>query len=207
MRARILDAAEQCLLEGGFRSGRLHSAIAARAGLSRPTVYKYVGDQDAISAALIARELTAFLGRLEPLLAAPGPIAEHLVTVLTFVVDYARNHPLLAAAVRDVPEQVLPAFTTRAGELIAQVEPVVRPHLRRRISRGELPDVDPRLLVDLFSRVAISLVFTSGLVDLSDPEALRGYLGALGPLVQSLRAGGGEGAGGGGGEGDGGAAG
>jgi hypothetical protein len=34
IRARILDAAEGCLLDGGFRSGRLHSTIAARARIS-----------------------------------------------------------------------------------------------------------------------------------------------------------------------------
>ena len=47
-RARILDAAAQCLTAGGLGSARLHTAIASLAGLSRPTVYKHVGDQDAI---------------------------------------------------------------------------------------------------------------------------------------------------------------
>jgi AcrR family transcriptional regulator len=187
IRARILDAAERCLLDGGFRSGRLHSTIAARAGLSRPTLYKYVGDQDAISNALINRELTTFLKLLEPILEARAPIGEHLVTVLAFVVHHGRSHPLLRAALRDVPEQVLPSFTTRAGLLIEQVELVVRPHLQRRIDEGELPDVDPRLLIDALSRVAISMVFTNGLVDLTDPDTLRGYLGAVGLILNTTR--------------------
>jgi AcrR family transcriptional regulator len=187
IRARILDAAEGCLLDGGFRSGRLHSTIAARAGLSRPTLYKYVGDQDAISNALIHRELTRFLELLAPILEARAPIGEHLVTVLTFVVDHARNHPLLRAALRDVPEQVLPSFTTHAGVLIERVELVTRPHLQRRIDSGELPDVDPRLLIDALSRVAISMVFTNGLVDLTDPDTLRGYLGAMGLILSGIR--------------------
>jgi hypothetical protein len=36
---------------------------------------------------------------------------------------------------------------------------VARPHPQRRIDAGELPEVDPRLLVDALSRVAISMVF------------------------------------------------
>jgi hypothetical protein len=45
------------------------------------------------------------------------------------------------------------------GELTRRVELVARPHPQRRIDAGELPEVDPRLLVDALSRVAISMVF------------------------------------------------
>src|SRR5689334_16824710 len=41
IRERILDAATQCLLDEGL-DARLHAMIAERAGISRPTVYKYI---------------------------------------------------------------------------------------------------------------------------------------------------------------------
>ncbi len=181
MRAQVLAAAEKCLLEGGFAAGRLHSAIARRAGLSRPTVYKYVGDQDAIIAAVIQREFEGFLQQLRPVLDQELPFAEHLLEVMTFVVGQAREHPLLRAALRDTPDRVLPWFTTHAGGLISQVEPLTLPGVRRYIAAGELPDTDPRLLVDALCRIALSLVFTEGLFDLSEPAALRAYLAALMP--------------------------
>jgi hypothetical protein len=84
---------------------------------------------------------------------------------------------------------VLPSFTTHAGVLIERVELATRPHLQRRIDAGELPDVDPRLLIDALSRVAISMVFTNGLVDLTDPDSLRGYLGAVGLILNGIRSG------------------
>ncbi|HEY1966665.1 MAG TPA: TetR/AcrR family transcriptional regulator [Pseudonocardia sp.] len=176
MRDRVLAAAEQCLLEGGFGSSRLHSEIARRAGLSRPTVYKYVGDQDSIIAAVIQREFELFLARLRPVLELRLPFDEHLVAVMTFVVGQAREHPLLQAALRDTPERLLPWFTTRAGALVEQVEPLALPGIRRYIAAGELPDVDPRMLLDALCRIGLSLVFTNGLFDLSDPDALRAYL-------------------------------
>jgi AcrR family transcriptional regulator len=181
MRDRVLAAAEQCLLEGGFGSNRLHSEIARRAGLSRPTVYKYVGDQDCIIAAVIQREFELFLARLRPVLEQQLPFSEHLVAVMTFVIGQAREHPLLQAALRDTPERLLPWFTTRAGALIEQVQPLALPGIQRYIAAGELPDRDPRILLDALCRIALSLVFTNGLFDLTDPEALQVYLRALVP--------------------------
>jgi AcrR family transcriptional regulator len=185
MRDQVLAAAETCLLEGGFRAARLHSAIARRAGLSRPTVYKYVGDQDAIIAAVIQREFTGFLDRLRPVLEQRMPFREHLVTVMTVVVREAREHALLQAAMRDSPERVLPWFTTHAGALIEQVTPLLEPGLRHYVATGELPDAEPRMLADALCRTALSLVFTNGLYDVSQPDTLRAYLSALLPASTS----------------------
>lgn len=176
IRGRVLDAAVQCLLSGGFGSARLHTAIAGLAGLSRPTVYKYVGDQDAIIEALIDRELAVFIERLEPVLQRRQPRGEQIVNVLVFVVHYAREHPLLGAAASTIPDQLLPWFTTHAGTVVERIEPVVEPYFRRYIDEGELPDIDPRVLMDAVGRMALSLIFTTGIVDLSGEAALRDYV-------------------------------
>jgi AcrR family transcriptional regulator len=176
IRDRVLAAAEEVLLEeGGFGSSRLHSSIARRAGLSRPTVYKYAGDQDAIISALILREVGALLGQLEPMMDGAAPFADQLVDVMTFVVRHAREHRLLQAALRDAPTLVLPWFTTRADLLMERVAGVALSYFAEH-PRSDRPEIDPRLLVDAACRIALSLVFTKGLVDLSDPERLRAYL-------------------------------
>ena len=178
VRARVLDAAVQCLAAGGFGSDRLHSSISKLAGLSRPTVYKYVGDQDAIIDALVERELTVFIERLHPVLEQRQPHGEQIVNILVFIVQYAREHPLLSGAA-DVPEKVLPWFTTHAAKVIERVEPVVYPYFRRYIGDGELPDIEPRILIDAVGRMALSLVFTSGIVDLHGEVALRDYVSTI----------------------------
>src|SRR6202165_4103921 len=78
MRRRVLDAAEHCLLEDGYQA-RLHARIARRAGVSRPTVYKYVGDQSAIVQALLQREFVRLWGRLAPVLVSGGSLQQRLV--------------------------------------------------------------------------------------------------------------------------------
>jgi AcrR family transcriptional regulator len=76
---RVLDAAYELYLERGLRETTL-SAVAQRAGVSRPTVYKHVGDVAAVSGAVVARELERFFAEVarlldaaEPAVAATGP--------------------------------------------------------------------------------------------------------------------------------------
>jgi AcrR family transcriptional regulator len=173
MRKRVLDAAVECLLIGGFATGRLHSAIAQRAGLSRPTVYKYVGDQEAILDAVLQRELAIFLGELQTVLDRAFPSGGQISDVIVFVVWHAREHRLLQAALRQIPERVLPWFTIHAHEVIAQLEPMVTPYVEDYLGQSDIP---PRVLIDALSRIALSLVFTTGLVELTSPDELRDYL-------------------------------
>ena len=120
IRERILDAATECLLAEGL-DARLHAMIAERAGISRPTVYKYVGDQAAIVAAILDREYDRFFGLAVPILRTSDDLEAHLVHAIVFVVDYARDHALLQKALSEHPEVILPALTTGSGPLVERV--------------------------------------------------------------------------------------
>ncbi|WP_433327761.1 TetR/AcrR family transcriptional regulator [Spirillospora sp. CA-294931] len=176
IRARILDAAADCLAEGGFASNRLLSVIARRAGLSRPTLYKYGGTLDEIKDALIERELTAFLQLIEPAIDEAEWDADYVVDLLVLLVGHARGHRLLGAAVRDVPDLVLPLFTTHADVTVARVTALAGPIVQRKIDRGEFPPIDAAVLIDVLTRFVLSLVLVNSAVDADDPEALRRYL-------------------------------
>ncbi|MFP5219166.1 MAG: TetR/AcrR family transcriptional regulator, partial [Actinomycetes bacterium] len=54
-RERILDAAGQCFAEHGV-TGTSMAQVAAAAGCSRQTVYRYYADRDALRAAFVDRE-------------------------------------------------------------------------------------------------------------------------------------------------------
>ncbi|WP_236009220.1 TetR/AcrR family transcriptional regulator [Actinomadura physcomitrii] len=194
MHARILDAAAACLTEGGFTSNRMLSAIARRAGVSRPTLYKYGGTLDEIKEALIERELTAYLAEAVPLIDAARWDADYVADLLAFLIGRARAHPLLSAAVRDVPDMVLPWFTVRADITVARVTALAAPVVQDKIDRGELPPVDVPVLIDVLTRVVLSLVFVNSAgVDADDPDDLRRYLRAVTGFV-TLLPGRGEGA-------------
>lgn len=185
--ARILDAAAACLTEGGFTSNRMLSAIARRAGVSRPTLYKYGGTLDEIKEALIERELTAYLAEAVPIIDAARWDAGYVADLLAFLIGRARAHPLLSAAVRDVPEMVLPWFTVRADITVARVTALAAPVVQEKIDRGELPPVDVPVLIDVLTRIVLSLVFVNSAgVDADDPEDLRRYLRTVTGFVALL---------------------
>jgi AcrR family transcriptional regulator len=175
---RILDAAQHCLLEAGV-GARLHARIAERAGVSRPTVYKYVGDQDAIVRALFYRDIERMIAEADPVLRSPGSLRDRFVETIVFFVGYAREHALLQKWLSEKPEMVLPWLTVYAGPIVEQGVVFVGPYITQAIADGDFPDVNPRVVVEWCTRLVLSLITTPGTIDTSSPEALRAYVGDL----------------------------
>jgi AcrR family transcriptional regulator len=190
IRERILDAATECLLAEGL-DARLHAMIAERAGISRPTVYKYVGDQAAIVAAILDRELDQFFGAAVPLLRRSDDLEAHLVDAIVFVVDYGRGHALLQKALREHPELILPALTTESGPLVERVVTLFEEQLGRALSQagsGSSDDVlTPRAAAEWGYRIVISLITTP--TPALDEEGTRQYVASLVRLMGIASAG------------------
>lgn len=180
---RILDAAEDSYLEHG-PSGTTLTGIARRAGVSRPTVYKHLGDLETIAATLLARELDVFFDRLEEVLDrapdAPGMLTEGL----HFTVTYARDHDLLQRLLTVEPLVVLNRFTREAVPVMERGMRLLEPRLAAAVG-AELPaDLDPAAAAELAVRTALSLVTTpSPRRDLDDPEQVADFVAGSLPLL------------------------
>ncbi|WP_278314202.1 TetR/AcrR family transcriptional regulator [Lolliginicoccus levis] len=174
--SRILDAAEECLMQSGFRA-RVHAAIAKRAGLSRPTVYKYFGDQTAIIEALFEREVNSFLNRLRPVIESGTHAKARLVDSVVFVVSYAREHELLQKSLKEDPQVVTHLLSSQGQTLIERVATFMTPYFTR-----DDAEMDERALVPMAEwiyRVVTSLITTPGVVDTESPEKLRVFVTEL----------------------------
>lgn len=96
-RDRALEAARALAAEGGYAAVTMQE-VAARAGVSRATLYRYFASKDHLLAEVIAawgRELTAALRRDPP----RGDRAARVAGVFVRVLEAARAEPRLAAAV------------------------------------------------------------------------------------------------------------
>jgi len=180
IRQRILDAATECLIAEGL-DARLHAMIAERAGISRPTVYKYVGDQAAIVGAILDRELDRFFGATVPILRRSDDLQAHLVNAIVFVVDYARDHALLQKALEEHPEIILPALTTSSGPLVARVVALFEEQIGRALSQLSSTDLDPRSVAEWAYRIVVSLITTPTAA--LDREGTRPYVDSLIRLI------------------------
>jgi AcrR family transcriptional regulator len=178
IRERILDAAEACLVESGY-SSRLHAVISERAGLSRPTVYKYVGDQSEIFEALFQREITRFFALLAPVLRDSHRLDTGLTDCVVFAVGYARRHVLLQKGLRDDPAVVLPWFTVLARPFVERGTDYLAPLFERLMTAEQLTSIDPRAVCEWAFRLVASLITTGGVVDSSSDVALREFVTGL----------------------------
>lgn len=185
LRTRILDAAAECILESGL-TARLHATIAKRAGLSRPTLYKHVGDQAAIVRAVLDREFDAFFAAVTPWLRSSDDLAGGLVDAIVFIVEYGRRHELLQKGLREHPELILPVLTTEAAPLMATIQEMFGEQLARALSAAG-SELDPQVVADWVYRLIVSLITTPATVPTDASADLRRYVSDLVRLAGLVR--------------------
>jgi AcrR family transcriptional regulator len=179
MGERILDAAAELYLERG-RTETTLSAIAHRAGVSRPSVYKHLGSVDDVAHALIGRELQRFFDAVTQVLTAQPTLRDRLVEGLAYTVEYARSHTLLQRLLELEPDLVVTAFTLRAETVLRQAVELLVPELEQAAGDRRLVHISPDVAAEWVARIAISLVLTPSVTrDLTDPAELRRYLESL----------------------------
>jgi AcrR family transcriptional regulator len=95
-RERLLEAASRCVARDGMAGANV-AAVAAEAGVSRPTVYRYFADRQALIEATLmhaGRDLAARLGARLRRFSAP---AEMAVEAMCFVLREIPREPILGA--------------------------------------------------------------------------------------------------------------
>lgn len=169
---RILDATLRQLELHGMRRTTMDD-IAQAAGLSRPTLYEYFANKDAIYTATVDRELTRFIGQLEQYGAEATTTEERLVVITTHGLIALQDHKLLQRLLHTEQEVLVSLLTADAPGLQVGYEWVAR---QLALVDGEQPEPQPkhRELAEMLVRIVHSLVLSPQTVlDLSSPEAIE----------------------------------
>jgi AcrR family transcriptional regulator len=151
--AELLAAALETFRARGFAATRIED-IAARAGVSKGTVYLYYPSKQAIFEALVRETLLPNLDRVEAMLAASaaGRAADRLRLVLTRLAQMAAEPRIVAvpklvlAEAGNFPE--LARFYREA--VIARGLALVAGIIAGGVASGEFRPVDPELAARLF---------------------------------------------------------
>ncbi|WP_432119505.1 TetR/AcrR family transcriptional regulator [Streptomyces sp. bgisy032] len=129
MRDDVLDAARAMAAEKGWDAVSL-SQVAARAEVSRPTVYKEFGSRGGLSQALVHREAERFLGGVDLALRQPAPTpSDALASAVLHALREARENLLVAsvvAAARNGTDSLLPYLTARSEPVVTGARHLVR---------------------------------------------------------------------------------
>jgi len=96
-RERLLDAASRCIARDGLTATGI-AAVADEAGVSRPTVYRYFRDRDALVDAALLRAGTAQLARMKAHIAGFSTPEEKAVEAMLFVLREMPRDPVLRQA-------------------------------------------------------------------------------------------------------------
>jgi AcrR family transcriptional regulator len=141
--AEILSAALDCFAERGFAATRLED-IAARAGVSKGTLYLYFSGKEELFKALVRQELLPNIERLEAAAAGPGSAVEMLGRLVAVWAEYVVPSrisvlpKLVIAEAGNFPE--LAKFYLQ--EVIQRGLRLLRSILRRGVEAGEFRPID-----------------------------------------------------------------
>jgi AcrR family transcriptional regulator len=168
-RLQILAAAERVILRYGVPKTTMDD-IGKEAGVSRPTVYRYFGDRDALLGALIERRSRMLFERARTFIRSHDTFAEQLVEGLVYLVDHGRKDPIVRILVS--PEHMelatpIVGGSNLATELTAEMwEPI----LRRAVERGEIrADLDMSAIAEWLALVQFILVGRLDFARADDP--------------------------------------
>lgn len=155
-RDRILQAATQIFVENGF-NGASVDEIAARTGVSKPTVYSYFDNKEK----LFVEILNGVCDRFAELIFEPSTDTEDLEVVLLRIADrYTRTvlQPDIVALHRlFVAEGARFAEPSRRYFEVGpeRVHRTLVTFFKSRMLRGEIRGSDPLIMADLFAALVL----------------------------------------------------
>jgi AcrR family transcriptional regulator len=176
---RILDAAYALASRIGIKKMTFED-IAAKASLSRQTLYRYFENKDALLRALFEREAEHFFVALERGVQADVPLEEALSGSLTFTLDYLHTHPVLSWVYENEPDQMVPHLTVYWRPILAAAHRFLEPHVASGVKAGMIPKEMAEIADDWITRVVVSfLVAPSTVVDMQDDDSVKRWVPAL----------------------------
>lgn len=171
LRERILEAAAQVLRERG-PGQRLVTAIAERAQVSRPTLYRHFPDRGQLYDSLMRAELERVVGEVVARARTTQCPFDDYVDVVVDLVLEAREHEALRAVLARHPE-IMAAQLPRILPIVLEI---AEPELTRiagvAVAEGRWPEIDIRVAITWTVRLVASLI-TMPLPEDSTPAMLR----------------------------------
>jgi len=165
---RILDAAASCLLALGMERVTL-AAIARRAGVSRPTVYRRWPDSRSVIAALLTSRITTAWTELEQ----PGTGREALVMRIVAVAARLRHDEVVMQVLHHAPDLAMVYIAQRMGASQRRLIDLVAGELGGAQEAGSVRCGDPRQLAAMCLLITQSAIQSAQVVaPILDEDAL-----------------------------------
>jgi AcrR family transcriptional regulator len=118
LREALLDAATDLLPDRGHAALRM-ADVAARAGVSRQTVYNEFGNKAALTQAVALRTASEFLDGIRQRFETADGLLAGIHHAVVYTIEHARENRLVAAALgTEAGEDLLPLLTTKGEPIL-----------------------------------------------------------------------------------------
>lgn len=152
-RGALLDAALGEFAEHGLRRTSVMD-IARRAGVSRMTINRKLGDKDAIAIAVVAREGMRVLTRLREQVQTIETASDRLVEIFAVSIMEGREHALVQALLKYEPDTVHSMLTSANSPPFTSLREVVVD----LVADETLSAQQAREAIDVAIRIAVMLL-------------------------------------------------
>jgi AcrR family transcriptional regulator len=161
MREAVLTAVDDLVRDRGWQATTM-SDIAARAGVSRPTVYQLFESRDGLAQAYLLRQTELFMGSVEDAIRADGadPMAAVTAGLHAFLAGAGDNGMVKAILSGEDNDGLLPLVTTRGLPVIRYATDRLVAVIEELWPRLAPPDV--RVFAESVVRLAISHATAAG---------------------------------------------
>ncbi|OBH59141.1 TetR/AcrR family transcriptional regulator [Mycobacterium sp. E2479] len=167
----ILDTARSVFETYGVRRANIDD-VAARAGVSRSTIYRRFPTKENLFAQVVRREAGLFFVTLDHATTGCDP-QQAVIEAFALGVRLVQDSPLYSRIAESEPE-LLGMFSRSQAFPILQFADGIAHTLRR--CGAELPQSDLDNIADILLRVALGIiVFPTDRLDISDTAAVREY--------------------------------
>ncbi|MFD8688458.1 TetR/AcrR family transcriptional regulator [Streptomyces sp. NPDC059651] len=154
---QILDAAREQFMTFGLRRSTVDD-VAKRAGVSRVTVYRRIGNKDSLVSACLLREYRRFLVEVDDAVAALPTTEDRLVEGFAAVLRHIREHPLIGGLLKLEPETMLPFLTLESAPAFLAIRAYLADRLRDARRAEGRPTSDPTPVAELMVRITVSFL-------------------------------------------------
>ena len=149
-RAAVLDeivrAAAAAFGEVGYRTATLET-VAERAGLSKVTLYRYVGSKEDLLSLVVERIIDEFQRGLRRIIAERRPADETLRRIVHYQVTLLAEHLTFLTVFFSEESGLPPPMAARATRAKREYDQAIERVVREGVEAGLLRDLPPRLVV------------------------------------------------------------
>jgi AcrR family transcriptional regulator len=154
LRESLLDAAADLLPGRGYAALRM-ADVAARAGVSRQTVYNEFGNKATLVQAVALRTTSEFLEGTRRRFDEADRLITGIHNAVVFTIEHARENRLIAAALgTEAGEDLLPLLTTKGEPILHAAADLAAEHYRE--FEPALSQESAALLAETVVRLSLS---------------------------------------------------